>query len=132
MYDILEMSIDDILLLVKKVIYNAVKSGEAKSGDYFLLDDDGVYIGDSESFDDDVLFYAVKIDDVVDFSKEHPEDYISFESSILNEILAKREQEVKEEYLAVRSFSNNGYVDSVKVCRPIDLIGLYVLLPDED
>ena len=60
------------------------------------------------------------------------EDYINFESSILNEILAKREQEVKEEYLAVRSFSNNGYVDSVKVCRPIDLIGLYVLLPDED
>lgn len=34
MDDILEMSIDDILLLVKKVIYNAVKSGEAKSGDY--------------------------------------------------------------------------------------------------
>lgn len=60
------------------------------------------------------------------------EDYINFESSILNEILAKREQEVKEEFLAVRSFSNNGYVDSVKVCRPIDLIGLYVLLPDED
>ena len=58
MDDILEMSIDDILLLVKKVIYNAVKSGEAKSGDYFLLDDDGVYIGDPESFDADVLFYA--------------------------------------------------------------------------
>ena len=38
------MSIDDMLLLVKKVIYNAVKSGDAKSGDYFLLDDDGVYI----------------------------------------------------------------------------------------
>ena len=72
MDDILEMSIDDILLLVKKVIYNAVKSGEAKSGDYFLLDDDGVYIGDPESFDVDVLFYAVKIDDVVDFSKDHP------------------------------------------------------------
>ena len=76
MDDIFEMSIDDILLLIKKVIYNAVKSGEAKSGDYFLLDDDGVYIGDPESFDADVLFYAVKIDDVVDFSKEHPEDYI--------------------------------------------------------
>ena len=57
MDDVLEMSIDDILLLVKKVIYNAVKSGEAKSGDYFLLDDDGVYIGDPESFDVDVLFY---------------------------------------------------------------------------
>jgi len=87
MDDILEMSIDDILLLIKKVLYNAVKSGEAKSGDYFLFDDDGVYIGDPESFDNDVLFYAVKIDDVVDFSKEHPEDYISFDNININEII---------------------------------------------
>jgi hypothetical protein len=86
MDDIIEMPIDDILLLVKKVIYNAVKSGEAKSGDYFLLDDDGVYIGDPESFDADVLFYAVKIDDVVDFSKEHPEDYISFDNIDISQL----------------------------------------------
>jgi hypothetical protein len=87
MDDILEMSIDDILLLIKKVLYNAVKSGEAKSGDYFLLDDDGVYIGDPESFDADVLFYAVKIDDVVDFSKDHPEDYISFDNINISDIV---------------------------------------------
>ena len=87
MDDIFEMSIDDILLLIKKVIYNAVKSGEAKSGDYFLLDDDGVYIGDPESFDVDVLFYAVKIDDVVDFSKDHPEDYISFDNINISDII---------------------------------------------
>jgi hypothetical protein len=86
MDDIIEMPIDDILLLVKKVIYNAVKSGEAKSGDYFLLDDDGVYIGDPESFDADVLFYAVKIDDVVDFTKEHPEDYISFDNIDISQL----------------------------------------------
>lgn len=86
MDDIIEMSIDDILLLVKNVIYNAVKSGEAKSGDYFLLDDDGVYIGDPESFDADVLFYAVKIDDVVDFTKEHPEDYISFDNINISQL----------------------------------------------
>jgi hypothetical protein len=86
MDDIIEMPIDDILLLVKKVIYNAVKSGEAKSGDYFLLDDDGVYIGDPESFDADVLFYAVKIDDVVDFTKEHPEDYISFDNINISQL----------------------------------------------
>ena len=67
--------------------YNAVKSGEAKSGDYFLLDDDGVYIGDPESFDADVLFYAVKIDDVVDFSKVHPEEYISFDKVNINDIV---------------------------------------------
>ena len=87
MDDILEMSIDNILLLIKKVLYNAVKSGEAKSGDYFLLDDDGVYIGDPESFDADVLFYAVKIDDVVDFSKDHPEDYISFDNINISDIV---------------------------------------------
>ena len=87
MDDIIEMSVDDILLLTKKVIYNAVKSGEAKSGDYFLLDDDGVYIGDPESFDVDVLFYAVKLDDVVDFSKEHPEDYISFDNINISDII---------------------------------------------
>ena len=86
MDDIIEIPIDDILLLVKKVIYNAVKSGEAKSGDYFLLDDDGVYIGDPESFDADVLFYAVKIDDVVDFTKEHPEDYISFDNINISQL----------------------------------------------
>ena len=88
MDDILEMSIDDILLLVKKVIYNAVKSGEAKSGDYFVLDDDGVYIGDPESFDADVLFYAIKIDDVVDFSKYHPEDHINFDNVDLSVFLS--------------------------------------------
>ena len=87
MDDIFEMSIDDILLLIKKVIYNAVKSGEAKSGDYFLLDDDGVYIGDPESFDVDVLFYAVKMDDVVDFSQEHPEDYINFDNINIRDII---------------------------------------------
>ena len=87
MDDVLEMSIDDILLLAQKVIYNAVSSGEAKSGDYFLLDDDGVYIGDPESFDADVLFYAVKIDDVVDFSKVHPEEYISFDKVNINDIV---------------------------------------------
>ena len=51
------------------------------------MDDDGVYIGDPESFDADVLFYAVKIDDVVDFSKVHPEDYISFDKVNINDIV---------------------------------------------
>ena len=78
---------EKLLYWLKKVIYNAVKSGEAKPGDYFLLDDDGVYIGDPESFDADVLFYAVKIDDVVDFSKEHPEDYISFDDINVSDII---------------------------------------------
>lgn len=60
------------------------------------------------------------------------EDFEVFRSNDLNEIIAKRETEVKRDFLLARSFSNSGYVSSVKACNPIDLIGLYVLLPDED
>lgn len=60
--------------LVEKIIKKGVLSGEIESGQYVVIDDDGIYVGDDKDFDADVLYYAVPVDDIVDFSKVGDDD----------------------------------------------------------
>ena len=53
-------------------ITNAVLSNSIKQGEYFIVSDDGLFVGDQHDFDSDVLLNAIKIDDVVDFDNASP------------------------------------------------------------
>jgi len=61
-------STDDARKLIEMILANGVKSGKILPGEYMIVDEDGVMIGDANDFDADVLLYAINIDDVVDFS----------------------------------------------------------------
>ena len=65
--DIEMRSVDDVRRLVERIITDGVSSGKILPGEYMVVDNDGVMIGDESDFDSDVLLYAIKIDDVVDF-----------------------------------------------------------------
>lgn len=54
--------------VIKNIITKAVLSGDIVPGEYMIVDEDGIMIGNESDFDADVLLYAVKIDDVVDFN----------------------------------------------------------------
>ena len=63
--DITEEKAKDIIY---DILYDGVLAGAINPGEYMVIDDEGILIGDEEDFDTDVLYYAIPIDDVVDFS----------------------------------------------------------------
>ena len=52
-----------------RIIKKGVLSGDILPGEYMIVDEDGIMIGNEYDFDADVLLYAIRIDDVVDFSE---------------------------------------------------------------
>lgn len=54
--------------LIHNILYKGVLSGDINPGEYIVIDDDGIFIGDENDFDADVLYYAIPVDDIVDFS----------------------------------------------------------------
>ena len=66
--DIEMKSVNDVRDLVEKIIKKGVASGNILPGEYMVVDNDGIMIGDESDFDADVLLYAIKIDDIVDFN----------------------------------------------------------------
>ena len=67
--DIEMKSVNDVRDLVEKIIKKGVVSGNILPGEYMVVDNDGIMIGDESDFDADVLLYAIKIDDIVDFNE---------------------------------------------------------------
>ena len=68
MYEDIELrTADDVRDIVSGIIRKGVLSGDINPGEYMIVDDDGIMIGNESDFDADVLLYAIKIDDVVDF-----------------------------------------------------------------
>lgn len=65
--DIELRSTDDVRRIVENILRKGVLSGDVKPGEYMIVDEDGIMIGNESDFDADVLLYAIRIDDVVDF-----------------------------------------------------------------
>ena len=63
----IDMTEDTAMDFIQKIIEKAVLSNAIKKGEYFIVSDDGLFVGDQHDFDSDVLLNAIKIDDVVDF-----------------------------------------------------------------
>lgn len=75
--------------IIYKVLYNSVLSGDVNPGEYMVIDDDGIFIGNESDFDSDVLLYAILVDDVVDFSKvSRSSDFIDFSKIDFDRILS--------------------------------------------
>ena len=58
----------------------------------------------------------------------------AFEDNIevINDLAKARAQELLEAHTKVKEFTEGGSVTEVKVCHPIDLMGVFVLLPSEE
>lgn len=67
--DIEFISRDEARDIIYRIIKKGVLSGDILPGEYMIVDEDGIMIGNEYDFDADVLLYAIRIDDVVDFSE---------------------------------------------------------------
>ena len=83
--DITEEKAKDIIY---DILYDGVLVGAINPGEYMVIDDEGILIGDEEDFDTDVLYYAIPIDDVVDFSNVSVNsDFIDLDNVDIERIL---------------------------------------------
>lgn len=83
--DITEEKAKDIIY---DILYDGVLAGAINPGEYMVIDDEGILIGDEEDFDTDVLYYAIPIDDVVDFSNVSVNsDFIDLDNVDIERIL---------------------------------------------
>ena len=83
--DITEEKAKDIIY---DILYDGVLAGAINPGEYMVIDDEGILIGDEEDFDTDVLYYAIPIDDVVDFSNVSVNsDFIDLDNVDIEKIL---------------------------------------------
>ena len=83
--DITEEKAKDIIY---DILYDGVLAGAINPGEYMVIDDEGILIGDEEDFDTDVLYYAIPIDDVVDFSNDSVNsDFIDLDNVDIERIL---------------------------------------------
>ena len=83
--DITEEKAKDIIY---DILYDGVLAGAINPGEYMVIDDEGILIGDEEDFDTDVLYYAIPIDDVVDFSNVSVNsDFINLDNVDIERIL---------------------------------------------
>lgn len=83
--DITEEKAKDIIY---EILYDGVLAGAINPGEYMVIDDEGILIGDEEDFDTDVLYYAIPIDDVVDFSNVSVNsDFIDLDNVDIERIL---------------------------------------------
>ena len=83
--DITEEKAKDIIY---DILYDGVLACAINPGEYMVIDDEGILIGDEEDFDTDVLYYAIPIDDVVDFSNVSVNsDFIDLDNVDIERIL---------------------------------------------
>lgn len=83
--DITEEKAKDIIY---DILYDGVLAGAINPGEYMVIDDEGILIGNEEDFDTDVLYYAIPIDDVVDFSNVSVNsDFINLDNVDIERIL---------------------------------------------
>ena len=74
--------------IIYDILYDGVLAGAINPGEYMVIDDEGILIGDEEDFDTDVLYYAIPIDDVVDFSNVSVNsDFIDLDNVDIERIL---------------------------------------------
>ena len=65
---------EDVLKIIKNIIFNGVRKNEIEPDEYIIVDDEGVLIGKESDFDSDVLYVATPISDIVDFEKAKTSD----------------------------------------------------------
>lgn len=61
------------------------------------------------------------LDTALALIKEHPEQ--------LQELAVQRAAKLQQDHASVKQFSSDGHVTQVQPCMPVDIMGIYVLLP---
>ena len=85
----MDMTEDSAMDFIQKIIAKAVLSNSIKQGEYFIVSDDGLFVGDQHDFDSDVLLNAIKIDDVVDFDNASPyNDFVDLSKANKKKLLS--------------------------------------------
>jgi hypothetical protein len=59
-------------------------------------------------------------------------DYIDSQKSELESLADSRAQELLDEHTGVKTFTADGSAAEINACRPIDVMGAYVLVPQEE
>jgi hypothetical protein len=86
--EFVEITKDKAKSIIYNILYKSVLSGDVKPGEYIVIDDDGIFIGNDSDFDADVLLYAIPVNDIVDFDNiEDGNDFIDFSNSDIDKIL---------------------------------------------
>ena len=87
--EFVEITKDKAKSIIYNILYKSVLSGDVKPGEYIVIDDDGIFIGNESDFDADVLLYAIPVNNVVDFDNIGTDkDFIDFSKSNLDKILS--------------------------------------------
>jgi hypothetical protein len=87
--EFVDMTKEKAKSLIHKILYKGVMSGEIKPGEYIVIDDDGVFVGNETDFDPDVLYYAIPVDDIVDFSNvSDGYDFVDLSNTDIDRILS--------------------------------------------
>ena len=87
--EFVEITKDKAKSIIYNILYKSVLSGDVKPGEYIVIDDDGIFIGNESDFDADVLLYAIPVNDIVDFDNiEDGNDFIDFSNSDIDKILS--------------------------------------------
>lgn len=87
--EFVEITKDKAKSIIYKILYKSVLSGDVKPGEYIVIDDDGIFIGNESDFDADVLLYAIPVNDIVDFDNiEDGNDFIKLSNSEIDKILS--------------------------------------------
>jgi hypothetical protein len=86
--EFVEITKDKAKSIIYSILYKSVLSGDVNPGEYIVIDDDGIFIGNESDFDADVLLYAIPVNDIVDFDNiEDGNDFIDFSNSDIDKIL---------------------------------------------
>jgi hypothetical protein len=87
--EFVEITKDKVKSIIYNILYKSVLSGDVKPGEYIVIDDDGIFIGNESDFDADVLLYAIPVNDIVDFDNiEDGNDFIDLSNSDIDKILS--------------------------------------------
>jgi hypothetical protein len=87
--EFVEITKDKAKSIIYNILYKSVLSGDVKPGEYIVIDDDGIFIGDENDFDADVLYYAIPVNDIVDFSNvSDGSDFIDLSNVDIERILS--------------------------------------------
>ena len=84
-----EVTNDRAKSIIHNILYKGVLSGNINPGEYIVIDDDGIFIGDENDFDTDVMYYAIPVNDIVDFSNiSDGSDFIDLSNVDIERILS--------------------------------------------
>ena len=87
--EFVEITKDKAKSIIYNILYKSVLSGDVNPGEYIVIDDDGIFIGNESDFDADVLLYAIPVNDIVDFDNiEDGNDFIDLSNSDIDKILS--------------------------------------------